>query len=109
MVCLSIIFDIHDSTAIVTISMIDDMLDPSIRKVNMNRRYFSVHTLSFAAWCLAVVDSIKDQDVFTGHTHFMILHFRMTFRKPEVHRCLVVITFSALSFYEAITFPSTPG
>merc|ERR1719477_552062 len=35
MVCLSIIFDLHDSTTIVTISMIDDMLDPSIRKVNM--------------------------------------------------------------------------
>merc|ERR1719430_908891 len=35
MVCLSIIFDIHDSTTIVTISMVDDMLDPSIRKVNM--------------------------------------------------------------------------
>merc|ERR1719430_1955673 len=35
MVCLSIIFDIHDSTTIVPISMVDDMLDPSIWKVNM--------------------------------------------------------------------------
>merc|ERR1719430_1948265 len=35
MVCLSIIFDIHDSTTIVPISMVDDMLDPPIRKVNM--------------------------------------------------------------------------
>merc|ERR1712215_327953 len=33
MVCLSIILDLHDSTTIVTISMIDDMLDPPIRKV----------------------------------------------------------------------------
>merc|ERR1719347_2281891 len=33
MVCLSIIFDFHDSTTIVAISMIDDMLDPSVRKV----------------------------------------------------------------------------
>merc|ERR1719244_2167201 len=35
MVRLFIILDLHDSTTIVTISMIDDMLDPSIRKVNM--------------------------------------------------------------------------
>merc|ERR1711970_1255405 len=35
MMCLSIIFDLHDSTTIVAISMINDMLDPSIRKVNM--------------------------------------------------------------------------
>merc|ERR1719244_817752 len=35
MVCLSIIFDIHDSSTIVPISMVDDMLDPSIRKVNI--------------------------------------------------------------------------
>merc|ERR1711887_238319 len=35
MVCLSIICDLHDSTTIVTISMINDMLDPPIRKVNM--------------------------------------------------------------------------
>merc|ERR1719435_64715 len=33
MMCFSIILDLHDSTTIVTISMIDDMLDPSIRKV----------------------------------------------------------------------------
>merc|ERR1712203_792137 len=32
MVCLSIILDLHDSTTIVTISMINDMLDPPIRK-----------------------------------------------------------------------------
>merc|ERR1719308_775321 len=35
MVGLSIICDLHDSTTVVTISMVDDMLDPSIRKVNM--------------------------------------------------------------------------
>merc|ERR1712203_425978 len=35
MVCLSIILDLHDSTTIVAISMIDDMLDPPIRKVNI--------------------------------------------------------------------------
>merc|ERR1712055_237688 len=35
MVSLSIIGDFHDSTTIVTISMVDDMLDPPIRKVNM--------------------------------------------------------------------------
>merc|ERR1719430_69051 len=35
MVCLSLILDLHDSTTIVTISMIDDMLDPPIRKVNI--------------------------------------------------------------------------
>merc|ERR1719317_434359 len=33
MMCFSIIFDLHDSTTIVTISMIDDMLDPSVGKV----------------------------------------------------------------------------
>merc|ERR1719420_1419608 len=33
MMCFSIIFDLHDSTTIVAISMVDDMLDPSIRKV----------------------------------------------------------------------------
>merc|ERR1719244_904068 len=35
MMCFSIILDLHDSTTIVTISMIDDMLDPPIRKVNI--------------------------------------------------------------------------
>merc|ERR1711888_311085 len=35
MVCLSIIFNLHYSTTIVSISMVNDMLDPSIRKVNM--------------------------------------------------------------------------
>merc|ERR1712203_634029 len=35
MVCLSIILDLHDSTTIVAISMIDDMLDPPIRKVHI--------------------------------------------------------------------------
>ena len=35
MMCFSIILDLHDSTTIVAISMIDDMLDPPIRKVNM--------------------------------------------------------------------------
>merc|ERR1711862_715249 len=33
MMCFSIIFDLHDSTTIVATSMVDDMLDPSIRKV----------------------------------------------------------------------------
>merc|ERR1719430_307821 len=32
---LSIIFDIHDGVTIVTISMVDDMLDSSIRKVDL--------------------------------------------------------------------------
>merc|ERR1719430_3063916 len=35
MVSLSIIFDIHDGATIVTISMVDDMLDSSIRKVDL--------------------------------------------------------------------------
>ena len=34
-VSLSIIFDIHDGATIVTISMVDDMLDSSIRKVDL--------------------------------------------------------------------------
>ena len=34
-VCFPIILDLHDGTAIVTISMVDDMLDPPIRKVYM--------------------------------------------------------------------------
>merc|ERR1711970_1136934 len=33
MMCFSIILDLHDSTTIVAISMVDDMLDPPIRKV----------------------------------------------------------------------------
>merc|ERR1719308_796151 len=44
MVCLSIIFDLHDSTTIVAISMVDDMLDPSIRKVYI---IFSLDITSF--------------------------------------------------------------
>ena len=35
MVSLSIIFNLHDSTTIVAISMVYDMLDPPIRKVYM--------------------------------------------------------------------------
>merc|ERR1712152_128567 len=35
MMSFPIIFDFHDSTAIVAISMVDDMLDPPIRKVYM--------------------------------------------------------------------------
>merc|ERR1719430_2483692 len=34
-VCFSIILDLHDSTTIVTISMINDMLYPPIRKMNI--------------------------------------------------------------------------
>merc|ERR1719431_2567480 len=34
-VSLSIIFDIHDGATIVTISMVDDLLDSSIRKVDL--------------------------------------------------------------------------
>merc|ERR1712002_198259 len=33
--CFSIILGLHDSTTIVAISMVNDMLDPPIRKVNM--------------------------------------------------------------------------
>merc|ERR1719250_609209 len=39
-----IIFDLHDSTTIVAISMVDDMLDPSIRKVYI---IFSLDITSF--------------------------------------------------------------
>merc|ERR1719431_2154031 len=35
MVCLSIICDLHDSTTKEAITKIEDMLDPSIRKVNV--------------------------------------------------------------------------
>merc|ERR1719308_135128 len=44
MMCFSIIFDFHDSTTIVAISMIDDMLDPSIRKVYI---IFSLNITTF--------------------------------------------------------------
>ena len=33
--CLPIIANLHDCTTIVPISMVDDMLDPTIRKVDM--------------------------------------------------------------------------
>ena len=35
MPCLPVIFNLHDSTTIVPISMVDHMLDPTIRKVDM--------------------------------------------------------------------------
>merc|ERR1719320_579201 len=46
MMCFSIIFDLRDSTTIVTISMIDDMLDPSIGKVYI---ILSLNITSFIA------------------------------------------------------------
>merc|ERR1719308_612731 len=65
MMCFSIIFDLHDSTTIVTIGMVDDVLDPSIRKVYiiLSLDITSFITISFfpkVCVILVIMDSILE-------------------------------------------------